>query len=57
MISDENWHRRFVTCLLPDKTWFSKKKANVIRNTDNPVWDEVHVFEKLNLNERECVGF
>lgn len=42
----------FVICrMLPDKSWSGKKKTKVIKNTNNPVWEEVHRFDKLHLDE------
>lgn len=42
----------FVKCfLLPDKSSSGKRKTGVIKNNNNPVWDEVHVFEKLSLDD------
>ena len=42
----------FVKCfLLPDKSSSGKRKTGVIKNNNNPVWDEVHCFEKLTLDE------
>ena len=36
---------------MPDKSSSGKRKTGVIKNTDNPVWEEVHIFEKLKLDE------
>ena len=47
----------FVKCfLLPDKSSSGKRKTGVIKNNSNPVWDEVHTFEKLNLDDLKSKG-
>lgn len=42
----------FVKCyLLPDKSSSGKRKTGLIKNNNNPVWEEVHSFDKLHLDE------
>ncbi len=42
----------FVKCfLLPDKSSSGKRKTGVIKNNNNPVWDEKYTYEKLSLDD------